>query len=54
MTDITKKANPPDGWTYEASLARAKARMMDKYDEHKITLEGKTQGNLKNERSKLG
>src|SRR6202035_5475665 len=38
VTDITKRANRHDGWTYEAHLARAKAWMMDKYDEHRITL----------------
>jgi len=38
VTDITKRANPHDGWTYEAHLARAMAWMMDKYDERRITL----------------
>jgi hypothetical protein len=38
MADITKVANPPDGWTYEAYLPPADEWMIDNYDENKLTL----------------
>jgi len=41
MTDITRRATPADGSTYEAVLARAKDWMMDNYNEHSITLSRK-------------